>query len=316
MGISDQITAASRVWKLQKVRKELTGFGTGIAILDTAINGEHPLLNHPVNKNDFLFLKGPVVKTDHGTVCASVAVGNQDGVAPYATLYSYRIAEYSSHSAKAAVSNNLAVIAALDDIKMNKEKNTVQIDVVSMSCALYENDQHEAEIRRRIEELSEMGVTFVAAGGNLGRYEPISPIPARFEDCVISVGALDSHGDESRITSDGRIDVWAPEENITDRSLWGTSFATPAIAGLILLLKQWAKKIGPPTSDDIQRVPVLRRTFWKDMVTLSERGKYIFYPIEFLQRIITKKEILREIVAEHVKELNAARVDPAMDVNN
>lgn len=308
MNIPDHIVAA-RVWKVTAV---LNGSGTAIAILDTAVNEQDPSLNHKVTYYKDCF-QGPVIKTKHGTVCASIAVGAHDGVAPHAKLYVYRIAEYSSRIAGTANCLNLAVIAALDDI-MEKKKCDVQIDVVSMSFALQENANQELEIHRKISALAAMGVTFVAAGGNLSRFEPIAPIPARFKDCVISVGALDRRGNESDSTSRGRIDVWAPGEDITKDALQGTSFATPVIAGLILLLKQWAKIIGPPASEHIHRVQVLRHIFSEDMMQEPERGnEKIFYPLKLVKNFWTQKEILHEIATKHAKEFI---VDTPMEVNN
>ena len=121
--------------------------------------------------------------------------------------------------------------------------------MVSISYALTEDFKD--ELHQKIRALRDVDVVFIAAGGNSGLFQPHAPIPACFEDSVISVGALDAVGAESPMTSDGRIDVFAPGENITEQSLSGTSYAAPAIAGLVLLLKQWAKAIGHAASDNI-----------------------------------------------------------------
>ena len=85
------------------------------------------------------------------------------------------------------------------------------------------------------------------------------------------MGALDRNGRRSKFNACGRIDVYAPGEDIplpsTQDTFWGTSFAAPAVGGLVSLLKQCAIRVGPPASHHIHQVEILRDIFQRHMVT-------------------------------------------------
>jgi energy-coupling factor transporter ATP-binding protein EcfA2 len=302
--------SASFAWNLETLHncrvfgsnQRLNGSGTIIAILDTAIDPDCPAFLQKstiINK----LPRVPVVSIEHGSVCASVAVGSSyqispttvvpSGVAPGAQLIMYRVAE-------GKYCCDEAILAALDDIK-EKIKGGIQVDVVSISYNLKEDNAE--EIHEKIRALTRMHVVFVAAGGNRGKYQSHAPIPACFEDCVISVGALDKDGYESRFTSWGRIDVSAPGENIptplSSSKCEGTSFATPAIGGLVLLLKQCAKACGLPASEGIHDVHILRNIFTNHMTTLS-RGEKLLDPGKFFKLVLSNSNLLNEIVREHL----------------
>ena len=262
----------------------MNGTGTVIAVLDTTIDQHFPsFTGKEISVIDCL--PGvPVVSTMHGTICSAVAVGLQSdttprGVAPCAKLIVYRIAEGENSSIN-------AIMNALDDIR-NKVARGEQIDVVSISYDCDENS--EDTLHDKIKILTKMGVIFVAAAGNRGQYQARACIPARFSN-VISVGALDRYGDKARFTPSVKIDVYAPGEDIEflGCKFWGTSYATPAVAGLVLLLKQWANFIGSPAKENINRVEVLQGIFKKEMFMKSDAGNDVFEPVEFFRRLRTR----------------------------
>lgn len=239
--------SVSAAWDIQRLDSLLLdGTGTTIAILDTAIDPSYPSFT---GKEILVINCLPhilVTSNVHGTICSAVAVGSQcvtplgvipRGVAPGAGLIVYRVAEGDCWY-------NVAILEALDDI-YNKVKGGMQIDVVSMSCDCGENGRQ--EICSKIEILTEIGITFVAAAGNRGYYQPRASFPASL-DSVISVGALDRNGKISTFTAKGRVDVYAPGEDIEFPSdvpginvkFMGTSYANPAVGSIVLLLKQWA----------------------------------------------------------------------------
>ena len=309
-GISEKLAqgifSTSSAWKLERLKKHgLDGSGTVIVILDTAIDFSCPAFLHK-SILDFDYLpQVPKASNEHGSVCAAIAVGSSycttssitvpDGVAPGAQLIVYRIAEGD-------YCYNEAVVAALDDIKLKVESGT-QIDVVSISYDLCEDSRE--EIHKRIKSLTEEGVVFVAAAGNRGRYQAHASIPARF-DFVISVGALDRNGFPSPFNACGRIDVFAPGEDIPGPSsssilFWGTSFATPAVTGLVSLLKQCANKVGPPARENIHRVTILRHIFKEHMIVRSDSGQVdVFDPVGFFLNVIDTPNLLNEIVKQHM----------------
>ena len=297
--------SASSAWNLEILKNRgLNGTGTVIAILDTTIDLTHPAFQQQ-NIRIIDKLPGlPVTSIEHGSICASVAVGASyqtsptttvpSGVAPGAQLIMYRVAE-GMHC------YDEAILAALDDMR-EKIVSGTQIDVVSISYNLEEDNAR--EIHRKIKLLTEKGVAFVAAAGNRGRFQPHASIPANFEDCVISAGSLDKYGYASRFTACGRVDVSAPGENIptplSSGTYEGTSFAAPAIGGLVLLLKQCANLAGAPARDNIHHVRVLKSIFSKDMITVSDSGDEIFYPVGFFQDVLDNRNLLNKIVMEHL----------------
>ena len=130
--LAQGIFSTSSAWALERLRKQgLDGTGTVIVILDTAIDLSCPaFLQKNIRVIDCL-PHCPIASTEHGSVCAAVAVGSSyntlstnvpSGVAPGAQLIVYRVAE-------GGYSYNNAVLRALDDIKVKTESGT-QIDVV------------------------------------------------------------------------------------------------------------------------------------------------------------------------------------------
>ena len=302
--LAQSIFSTSFAWKLERLRElKLDGAGTVIVILDTAVDLYCPAFLHKNIPVIDCLPHLPVASTVHGSICAAVAAGSSwnipstvvpSGVAPGAQLIVYRIAEGGQ-------SYNEAVLKALNDIKVRIESGT-QIDVVSISCDL--NEDNEEEIRWKIKELTDRCVVFVAAAGNRGCYQARASIPACFDN-VISVGALDRNGFPSRFNARGRIDVYAPGEDIplpsTQDTFRGTSFAAPAVGGLVSLLKQCAIRVGPPASHHIHQVEILRDIFKRHMVTKSDDGQVdIFDPVGFFWRVIDKPNLLNEIIQEHL----------------
>ena len=318
--------SVSEAWKLTTLDniylgdKELNGSGTTIAILDTAIDNSCFTTKQKFSHIQFHdFLKNvPLSSRDHGTICSAVAVGSPyvtssgvsipKGVAPGAYLVVYRIAD------KGNCDTN-AILNALEDIKQNVSKGGIKVDVVSISYDLDEKD--EAEIYRKVGELTELGITFVAAAGNRGHYQTHACIPAHFDN-VISVGALDGNGKLAPYTPPVELDVYAPGEY---QGYEGTSFAAPAVAGLVLLLKQWADFIGSPAKENINRVDILRKIFTEDMfvrsdsrvelvdtlqptVKVDDDGTIcIFQPVDFFMNIKDRPELLNVIVQKHIDQI-------------
>ena len=192
----------------------------------------------------------------------------------------------------------------------------IKVDVVSISYDLDEKD--EAEIHREIKELTDLGITFVAAAGNRGHYQTRAYIPARFDN-VISVGALDGNGKVAPYTPPVELDVYAPGEY---QGYEGTSYAAPAVAGLVLLLKQWADFIGSPAKENIKCVDILRKIFTKDMFVKSDSTEElvdksqptvkedsdgticIFQPIDFFMNMKGHPEALNDIIQRHLNQLD------------
>ena len=77
----------------------------------------------------------------------------------------------------------------------------------------------------------------------------------------------------------------------------------PAVGGLVLLLKQWAKHVGSPAKDNIHRVEILRKIFSKEMVVKSDSGVAdMFDPVGFFMRMKSNPAKLNEIVQKYLDE--------------
>ena len=332
--------SVSDAWHLKRLDSiGLNGTGTVVAILDTAIYQNFPsftgkkILNITINES-FPSFTGeeilvidclphvPAASNEHGTLCSAIAVGSQcdtisgvvpRGVAPDARLIVYRIAEGDNYFPIEAT------LGALDDIQ-NRIKSSIQIDVVSISYHYDVNDHQLKVFQEKIKILTEMGITFVAAAGNRGNYQALACIPARF-DSVISVGALNKNGKRSSLTPQVKIDVYAPGDDLkfptTDNIFWGTSYATPAVAGLVLLLKQWANHVGSPAKEIIHCVEILRKIFKQDMFMKSDSidnhidplepnvksdsdgSIRVFDPVEFFMSMKDNPTMLNDIIQKY-----------------
>ena len=332
--------SVSDAWHLKRLDSiGLNGTGTVVAILDTAIFQNFPsftgkkILNITINES-FPSFTGeeilvidclphvPATSNEHGTLCSAIAVGSQcdtisgvvpRGVAPGARLIVYRIAEGDNYFPTEAI------LGALDDI-LNRLNSGIQIDVVSISYHYDVNDHQLKVFQEKIKILTEMGITFVAAAGNRGNYQALACIPARF-DSVISVGALNKNGKRSSLTPQVKIDVYAPGDDLkfptTDNIFWGTSYATPAVAGLVLLLKQWANHVGSPAKEIIHRVEILRKIFKQDMFMKSDSidnhidplepnvksdsdgSIRVFDPVEFFMSMKDNPTMLNDIIQKY-----------------
>ena len=304
----------------------MNGTGTVIAILDTTINPEYFTGKKIVYEaadfacSDIMVIdclpNVPVVSTEHGTICSAVAVGLQyetesgiipRGVAPNAKLVVYRIANQQGCYTD-------AILKALQDIQ-NAFKNGIKVDVVSLSYDCNENS--EVEIHTKIDKLTELGIIFVAAAGNRGYYQPQACIPARFET-VISVGALDVNGKRASYTPPVELDAYAPGEY---QGCKGTSFAAPAVAGLVLLLKQWANYVGSPAKENINRVDILRKILTEDMFVKSDSTAELvdtsqptvkkdsdgsilmFQPVDFFMNMKDHPEKLNNTIQKHLDDI-------------
>ena len=287
---------ASKYWELD-IFPELNGDGTIIAVLDTGINRSHSVFQSKKLFDGRNFVTGESLlefdDTDqhsHGTAVAAVAAGIRVpqfgdkaqliGVAPNASLAIFRVAQ--SCDLPYDVS---AVIKALESIHSHNVSAPNKIRVVVMSFRLPEISESDlVTIKKWINSLKEQAVISVVAAGNDGRNK--SPTcPATLSN-TLSVGSVDRFGHVSKFsTRDSSIDVLAPGENVViavnpDLGVSedsGTSFAAPAVAGLIALLVQVTKMYSKngTTLHHITDLDVLKKLFMKHMIVETEQGRLL-----------------------------------------
>ena len=235
-------------WQLDEIHHFYTGQGMTLAVIDTGIDPSHPAFE--TFNTEFKDFSGDIGKTesdDHGTLCAGIACGKSfeylvppqfsiwgtfpPGVAPKSRLV---VCKVTSGTDKA----NLDAIAAA--LRWLKEK---KVDVVSLSLG---TKFFFSNITQAITELVYDNVVVVCAASNEGQKfsQPIC-FPARLGH-VLCIGSHGPHGKPSAFSPVGQdIDFLAPGENVAGPSSLiqnnvrvdsGTSFATPAVAGLICLI--------------------------------------------------------------------------------
>ena len=220
------------------------------------------------------------------------------GVASKASLVIFRVSK-----SKEDPYDPSAVVESLNCIRDHNDKQTEEqnkIRIVVMSFRLSENYP---TISRSVGVLRSQNVVCVVAAGNDGLNQ--SPgYPARYSS-VLTVGSVDSYGRISNFsTSDPCVDVLALGENVllpvnrpisggasqsppTGSSLplvtrylqtdSGTSFAAPAVAGLIALLLQCARMYSRDGTaiEHITDLDVLKQLFHKYLIKETEQGKLL-----------------------------------------
>ena len=257
----NQDDSATNCWKLEDVHSKLRldGKGITIAVLDTGVNVKHQAFETAWKEGRIQganFLSQSDWKqnsSSHGSMAAFVASGSgfcpevsksiqiPCGVAPGAGLLICLVGEVRLYAYQPVI---LALQTLLDRKKSSK---CIDIIIMAFGIELDHNSEKQSKIRELIEELQKEEVVCVAASGNYGKYTNVL-FPACL-DSVISVGTLNPHGYRSESNTPKDIDVYAPGKGIASPSNSskngvefhdGSSCATPAIAGLVALLLQYA----------------------------------------------------------------------------
>jgi len=177
--------------------------------------------------------------TGHGTAIASILAASYDnvyssvkGINPNIELYSARVLD----------ENNQAPLSrVLDGIYWAIEKG---VDIISISFGSVEYSE---ALKTAIDAAVERDILVIASAGNNGEGGPVE-YPAAFEN-VVAVGAVDSQGNISKMTSTGKeLDVFAPGVAIRatgfageDVIVSGTSMAVPHVVGVSSLI--WQKDL-------------------------------------------------------------------------
>jgi type VII secretion-associated serine protease mycosin len=210
---------------------------TDIAILDTGVDLDHPDLNDRIVAG-FDFVNNDTDATDddgHGTMVAGVAAAetnNSIGVAGVA--WNARIIPVKVLNADGVGTDDKiaqGIVWAVDN----------GAEVVNLSFA---GSSPSTLLTNAVTYAISHGVVVVAAGGNEGSSAP--SYPAAIPE-VIAVGATDLAGNAASFTNFGPwVDIAAPGADITSTAMGadeaygvgsGTSFASPIVAGVALLMK-------------------------------------------------------------------------------
>ncbi len=265
------LVVAWKYWKLHRVDSSIDGDGEVIAILDTGISGDIPvsLINlewenimdtdgHGSKVATVAACKYRVCSIDLSHVAGTISDTTSTyttfefdtcGVAPGAKLAIFKVSDNSTDDYDPD-----KVLDSLEKIESHNYEFEMKIRIIVMPFHLC-NIKHkqQTKIEDMIARLMLQRVVCVVAAGNSGNNR--SPkFPATREN-VITVGSVKANcGRLSDFSPDQDcVDVLAPGENIffgTDKLTGspiidsGTSYAAPAVAGLIARLFQCARLYG------------------------------------------------------------------------
>ncbi|MEX2680176.1 MAG: S8 family serine peptidase [Candidatus Sigynarchaeota archaeon] len=237
----------------------INGSGQSIAIVDTGITASHEAFAGKAidwkdvtreNWSTPVDLNG--TEAGHGTMCASIAAGNSatyKGIAPGANIAAVKMF-YMDGSAITA--ENADARAAIDRVLARAP--ALNIKVASLSWGDDNASDGNDELSQIAEDLVDGGiVTVVAAGNKAAGGKPAHVAAPGASEKVLTVGSLDQHQfcvasfSLPGPTADNRVkpDVIAPGVDIQGarhdsinayKTLQGTSFSTPIVAGIAALL--------------------------------------------------------------------------------
>ena len=277
---NDKLIAANQVWE-----ENVTGRNVVIAILDTGVDENHPMLKGKIiGSISFVEGEDPHDYHGHGTHVAGIAAGlpvqiNKDGklvwvsgVAPNAAILNVKVLGKSGGGTLSSV------IKGLDYVAQWHDRHPDVPIVVSMSLGTPFGNPSDPVCQKVNWLVKEKKIPVVVAAGN--EFVVIdSPGLATY---AITVAAVDDKGKVASFSGKGpgtniediKPDIAAPGVKIPSArantreliEMSGTSMATPHVAGVIALLLE----SDPSLKDKPERIKELLQATAKDDPTQPE----------------------------------------------
>ena len=276
---ADPITAADQpyfaYYHLDQARaKGYTGKGVTIALIDGEVDTSAPeLAGATIIDKSPCTVHSSTQSKSHATAVASLLVSKEYGVAPDATLLTYRTrfedegegaaAGCAVHNGNGIEENNSLINRAISD----------GAQIISISSS---DEDFDEATKWTIARANARGVIVVTAMGNTAKDETDTGL-AKWSG-VVGVGAIDTTGNVAPYSSSGKGTTTAAVggpiivrnyETGNKATTDGTSYSTPLISGFLALAKQkW------PNATSNQLLQLLTHTARTDQ---SGWNKYIGY---------------------------------------
>ncbi|KAK2023989.1 subtilisin-like protein [Colletotrichum zoysiae] len=222
---------------------EEAGKGVTIYVIDTGVNAINPEWSSMPGHKDILYAPGAAkTKKDflnHGSCVASKAGGPVYGTAKNADMVVVKVPRHLHTSAVFT-----AILEVSNDIFKKKLKGKA---VINMSLGHLIPDELHSAYEQLLDSLTAMDVVIVTASGNDAEkgVNDVTHYPALLGPTtdIIVVGAVDNAGYRApfsqgsgiqlNVSAPGYVDCANGKAHPDTQGRWGTSFAAPAVAGVI-----------------------------------------------------------------------------------
>lgn len=227
-----------RVWPLS------TGAGVTVAVVDTGVDGRHPLLSGRVLPGQDV-KNGGRADTDcvgHGTLVAGLIAARAStgtgfaGVAPGVTVDPVREADNATDGTTGDLAHGIdAAVAA--------GARVINVSIVTGEDSPLVRAAVDGALRRDV-------VVVAAAGNDFGQGNPVQ-YPAGYPG-VIAVGAVGADDTRAQFSQTGAVTVVAPGSAVTGPGAGGpglvtgqsgTSYAAPFVSGVAALVRAYRPEL-------------------------------------------------------------------------
>lgn len=233
-----RISQREQVYSLDTyIYPKSAGAGVSVYVLDTGVEANHPDLSGKVAQGINVIGRDldPSDDNGHGTHCAGIIAGSSRGVAKNAKVVPVKIL---SAIGKGTTENTiLGLVYVMKEHHKRQKDQEKPKSVVNMSLGGMNSLALGAVVKKALG----MGIHIVAAGGNnAGDACDFSPASIKG---VITAGATNIKDEIAQFSNTGGcVNVYAPGVDIksaylhsSEKSLSGTSMASPHVAGLVAL---------------------------------------------------------------------------------